>query len=274
MFKPVLLAMSAALAAPSPAVVSFGSVGPGVDAVSARIGGEPGRFLFDSGGGTSLVTPDFARRIGCTPWGKITGFRATGERIDLQRCPASPISVGGKSAKTRELAVFDLARVMGPHPPALDGLIALDAFDGQTVTLSVAQNRLTIETAASTAEIAAHAIPVPVRFVRDAQGAALTVDMGVPTSKGLLWMEVDTGNAGPSFVDQHVAELLGLSLDKARVLGQSLDAPLARGARLSGPVQVGDFILDGNLGRGFLRRWDVTFDLAHSRGWISPSRSE
>ena len=35
--------------------------------IQATIGGKPGTFLFDTGGGVTNISPDFAKSIGCKP---------------------------------------------------------------------------------------------------------------------------------------------------------------------------------------------------------------
>ena len=60
---------------------------PGAGAgLRASVGGHEAVFLFDTGEGISTVTPAFASQIGCKPWGQTTGFRMSGERLDLRRC--------------------------------------------------------------------------------------------------------------------------------------------------------------------------------------------
>src|SRR3954462_11480201 len=52
----------------------------------AKVQGHEGLFLFDTGGGISYISPSFAQTIGCKPWGQITGFMLTGQRLDMSRC--------------------------------------------------------------------------------------------------------------------------------------------------------------------------------------------
>jgi hypothetical protein len=238
----------------------------GIERVEAVISGHRGTFLFDSGVGTSAVTPATAEAIGCKPWAKVTGFRATGERLDLPRCNPASIVIGSTTTKLPQLSIIDLTRFMGAGAAGLSGIIGLDALAGRVVTLDVAGHQLAIEDATSLAGIRRTATEVPIRLVRDAEGAALTVDMGVPTRSGISWMELDTGNYGPSMVDKSIAGLFGL--DPALASAQQWQVPLSGSIAISGPVVVKDLILDGNLGRDVLRHWLVTLDLANGRGWI------
>ena len=237
-----------------------------IEALSLKIDGHAGTYMFDSGLGTSAVTPATARVIGCTPWGKVTGFRATGERVDVERCNAATLDFGPISRRMPQLSVIDLQRFMGPVGARFAGAIGLDALDGRVVTLSVADHTLTVETDASTRRIAAEGREVPIRLVRSAEGAALTADLGVSTRLGEVWMEIDTGNYGPSLIDKRAAGLVGL--DPAKTPPQPLASMMVGKAHIGGSAVVRDLILDGDLGREALREWDVTLDLARGRGWL------
>ena len=241
----------------------------GIDAMQVEVAGRSGLYMFDSGWGVSALTPGTAAAIGCEPWGKITGFRATGERVDLQRCNATELMFGTLKRRLKETSVVDLTKYMGAAGEQFAGGIGLDAFDGQVVTLSVSQRSLTIEDERSARRVETAATEVPIRLVRDSQGAALTADIGIPTRLGTVWLEIDTGNYGPSRIDRRAATLLGLDPEtKGR---QPLDVKVAGTLRLGGAGVVGDLIMDGNIGRDALKNWDVTLDLAHQRGWLRPT---
>lgn len=275
LFRQRLLVLGiATLVAPSAGwtrdVLTLYASSAGIETIKATVDGQEGTYLFDSGIGTSGVTPAVAAAIGCKPWGKITGFRATGERLDVPRCNSSTVKIGAFATTLPQLSVFDLARFMGPASAGLAGAIGLDVFVGRTVTLDVANHQLAIEDAASLEAIRKTAVEVPIRLVRVAEGAALTVDIGVPTLSGMAWMELDTGNYGASMVDRSIASAFGLNVSETKL--QQWTVPLSDRLKLSGPVIVRDLILDGNLGRDVLRRWQVTLDLANGRGWIRTIR--
>ncbi|WP_211564610.1 retropepsin-like aspartic protease [Gluconobacter kondonii] len=241
-----------------------------IAATQAMVGDQPGLFMFDSGIGTSSITPATAKRIGCIPWGKVTGFRAIGERLDLSRCNTTSVTVGAFRVSMPQVVVIDLEKFMGPSARKFSGILGLDLFAGQIVTLDVADNRVVLEDHQSLAEIRRAGTEVPIRLVRAAEGAALTVDLGVPTRQGLLWMEIDTGNYGPSLIDRKAAALV--SLDASKTTRQDWRVTPKPGLESSGTAVVRDLILDGDLGRDVLRHWVVTVDLATGHGWIKQSK--
>lgn len=232
-------------------------------------GGGDDLFLLDTGGGITLVGPAYAQRLGCTPWGRVTGFRMRGDRLDLPRCDGATLKIGGRTRRLPSALVLDLARFLPKDAPALAGSLALDAFAGEAVTLDLAGRRLIIETPASLKARIAHAVEAPVRVSREAGGLARVPLIGIPTPRGLLWMELDCGSDGPIIMAPHAAEVLGL--DPKQKTGQTISAVVAPGLTLTGKVQIEELILDGNIGAPILKHWLVTLDLAHERLWLSPS---
>lgn len=241
----------------------------GALAMEARIGDQEGIFLFDGGWGVSAVSPDMAKRTGCHPWGQLTGFRAIGERVDMPQCQPVTLSVEGHAYPLPTVGVLDIQKFMPTDSPVYAGGIGLDAFSGKTVTLRAHAGEIVVEDAVSLRRRIASAHAIPIRLVRDVEGASLTVDVGIPIPAGTLWMELDTGNTGPTMIGKHIAGLIGLDPDKP--LGQVLSMAIVPGVVVQGPAAVQDLILDGDIGLDFLNQWDLTLDLAHERGWVSPA---
>ncbi|MGI3778523.1 MAG: hypothetical protein ACRYGC_14630 [Janthinobacterium lividum] len=241
----------------------------GASGLRGEVAGHAGLFLFDTGGGVTTVAPATAALSGCRPWGRVTGFRATGERMDTPRCDDLRVSLGGQEFTAPTASVLDLGALMGPDMPSLSGLIALDLFAGRSITIRPLAHELVVETASSLAERIRGATEVPIRPVRDAEGVALTVDGAVATPAGRAWMELDTGNLGPLMVGEHVASLL--DLDPSRPDRQPASFALVGGVAVSGPARVGRLIMDGDIGEDVLGRWDVTLDLANERAWFRPT---
>lgn len=233
-----------------------------------EVDGKPRRFLLDTAGGITVIARPFAEAIGCTPWGRVTGFRMRGDRLDLPRCDDVGLKAAGVPLKVPTAGVIDFSTLLPKDAPPLDGSVALDAFAGRGVTLDLAGRRLIVETPDSLKARAAQGVEVPVRFSREATGLALTPFVAAPTSKGRIWLELDCGSTGALVIGKHVADLVGL--DPAAKGGQPVEMALVGGPKMSGKAQVEDMILDGNIGVPILSRWVVTLDLAAERAWIAP----
>src|SRR3546814_5637310 len=64
-------------------------------AVRVEANGVPGLLAFDTAGGHTIVSPEFAAAAGCAPWGGLGGFTMTGKRLDMPRCDDIEFSAGG-----------------------------------------------------------------------------------------------------------------------------------------------------------------------------------
>ena len=237
-------------------------------ALTAVVGGVPRRYLFDTGGGLSSVSAATAAAAGCTPWGRVTGFNMFGRRGDSPRCDGLAFEIGGRRYAPAVTGLIDMAK-LNPRDSALDGIAALDLFADRAITLDLAAGRIVVESEASLAERVRGMTPLPIRTNREASGSTISVLAGVPSERGTLWMELDSGNGGTILVSKPVASLVGL--DSAVAGKQRADFAVAPGVRvLSEDGYTPDMTMDGNLGMPFLRHWLVTLDLRNGRAWIGP----
>ena len=265
------LALSTAAAAQTaPLTVPLGDYF-GIRTVEVTVAGETGQFLFDTGGGVSIISPALAEKVGCTPFAQITGFRLSGERLTMPRCDDLAIAIDGETLSVPSAGVFDLAPLLPPDGPRIEGLIALDVLATRPFTLELEAGRLTFETPESLAARIATAIELPIQFHRQAGGISLTVMARVPTARGALWMQLDSGSDGAILLAKTSAEPLGLDPDIER---QPLRLALrgADGREIAAQVQarVRDMIIDGNIGAPVMKDWIMTFDLAQGRLWVQP----
>lgn len=245
-------------------------LGPSV-AVQATVNGVPGRFIFDTGEGVTSITPAFAEKIGCRPWGQISGYQMAGRRIDMERCDDINVAIGKHHARRATVGVLDLMSLLPKDAPLLDGSIALDVFEGTAITIDQIGGRIVLETPSTLKKRIAGAIEIPVRPVRDAQGLALTFDAGVRTPKGFAWMELDTGNFGGFIIGKHLAPVLGL--DPNATHEQSLELDIGGKLKASSSAEIRDLIMDGNIGQRILHDRLLTLDLKSYRAWLSaPAR--
>jgi hypothetical protein len=234
----------------------------------AKLGGQDGTFLFDSGSGISSLSPEFARAIGCRPWGQITGFRMTGQRLDMQRCDNVTISVAGKSLPASTLGVFDISKYLPSDVGHIDGTIALDLFANQALTLSYGGHFIRLVDQSTLGNETKGLRSMPVHLVRDAEGLALTVNLPVVTPAGTAWFEMDSGNTSNLvLVNKALAPLF--QLKTGGMDGSAISLELENGTAFIGAARVLELILDGNLGTSFLATHNVTVDLSHQTAWIS-----
>jgi O-acetyl-ADP-ribose deacetylase (regulator of RNase III) len=199
-------------------------------AVHANVGGHDGFFAFDTGGGISLLTPAFAEKIGCKPWGRLSGFAMMGNRIDAPRCDDVPMTIGGQKLIVPAAGVFDLMSLYAKDATPLDGSLALNMFEGKAITIDFPAKTLTVESEATLKKRMAAGTEVEARLTREAQGRALAVSVAVPTPQGKVWMELDSGNSRTILISKPYASLFGLDPDRKEP--QRIDFPLAGSIRV------------------------------------------
>jgi len=259
-------------AEPTPAwVIPLTSYLGAVPSMQVQVGGSPATVLLDTAGGLTVLTPGGADKAKCEPWGRLSGMRMRGDRLDLPRCDGVKLKVADHWITIPVAGVWDFSKLLPKDAPPLDGSVALDAFAGQVVTLDLAGDRLIVETTASAKARTAHATELPMRLAREVGGASLTPLVAIPTAKGKLWFELDCGSDGALIVNRAVAAALGL--DPAATHSQPVNLALAPQVQLQGSAQVQDLVVDGNIGMPILRQWVITMDLAHERLWLSPAKS-
>jgi hypothetical protein len=271
---PALLAAPMHAAADTPAArpLAVLKLEPYRKSVAVRVvaNGAPGLFTLDTAGGNTVVSPAFAAAAGCKPWGRMVGFQMTGNRLEMPRCDDFTLSIDGHVLRAPSAGVLDITAMIAKDAKPVDGSLALDVFDGQTISIDFAAGELVVESPGSARERVAGARELPLRLVRE-YGVALAAMVEVPTREGIVRFELDSGNGGTILVSKPYAALFGLDPEAQGPQHGAFE--LAPGIRAEGLMFTPDLTIDGNIGMPFLKNWVITLDLAEGRLWIQPSRA-
>lgn len=230
----------------------------GMRTVSVEIGKYPFTFLVDTGGGTTMITPEACQILGLEPYGLDKGHRMSGELVEIRRYEQLEIGIGDWNAVIAPIGVFDLNRLLPRELPALDGILALDAFRGHVITLDWPMGEIRVHAGEQDPEENATAVSaVPYRVASGESGRFFTVLLPVQARRGLLWFLLDSGNIRGTLVAQFVVDEKLLDIDPD--LNCELIIPNLPSIRLA--VEKVDLIVDGALGTHFLSQGSVTLDL-------------
>ncbi len=234
--------------------------------LTADVGGKTAKMMFDSGGGSTVFSPRLAAAARSTVFGRGTGFRHDGSRIDGRRGTAVALRFGSFT-RNDEVGVLDLDAMLRGLPP-LDGIVSLETFAGRALTVDLARDRLTIETPASLSSRIRAMKELRVRIAHQAGGASLDLFVAIEGRHGPLWFELDSGNTQGVLLAPHSLTELGLA---EKPVGATLDVSLPiRGlGQVRCKASVKELIYDGLLDFGFLQRHVVSLDLANGRGWAA-----
>lgn len=213
-------------------------------------------MLVDTGGGATLVTPQVAREIGCTPFGRDVGHRMSGEAVEFQRCESLTLSSGAWQQRVEPVAVFDIGRLLPPELPRLDGVLALDAFRGNVVTLDWKAGTLTVH-GPEESDLAVRESGIPFRIATGDAGRFFSALVPVKAARGTLWFLIDSGNIRGTLVARHVVGERWLATDADGTTALEIGARPAIPLRL----EPADLVIDGALGTDWLLGGPVTLDL-------------
>lgn len=236
-------------------------------AVRVEIAGKQRLFSLDTAGGVSFISPELAKELKCEKGARLVGFRMTGDKLDTPRCDKIPLTIDGHAFTIPVAGVYETGQLAAKDAAkTVDGLLALDIFEGKTVTFDFAGGKIIVETSRSARERARTATELPARLARELSGRALAMELDVPTPMGTLEFEIDSGNGGTILVGKPYARHFGIDPDKGPQHGK---VALGSGIVAEGLVFPADITLDGNLGMPFLKDYLVTMDLADGRVWLA-----
>jgi hypothetical protein len=260
------VAASAGAAGPQPTVLKMEQFRRSV-ALRVEVGGKERLFQFDTGGGNSFISPEIAKELNCEKGARVVGFRMTGDKLEAPRCDDVALNIGGQRFIVPTAGVYQVGE-FNAKGVTVDGLLALDVFEGKTITMDFAGLKLIVETPESAAARVAGATELPARLVREMGGYALAIDIQVPSKFGHLGFQLDSGYGGTLLIAKPYAAAFGFDPDKGPRLGSF---PIGKGITASGLVMPAGITLDGNLGMPFLKNYLVTLDLAAGRVWLAPN---
>jgi hypothetical protein len=260
------LCSTAAAAAEQPIILKMEQFRRSV-AMRVEVGGKERLFQFDTGGGNTFISPEIAKELKCEKGAQVVGFRMTGDKLEAPRCDDVAITIGGHRFTSPTAGVYQVGD-FNAKGVTVDGLLALDVFEGKTITMDFAGLKLIVETPDSAAARIVGATELPARLVREAGGYSLGIEVQVPSKMGHLGFQIDSGNGGTLLIAKPYAAAFGFDPDKGPKMGSF---PIGKGIEASGFVMPAGITLDGNLGMPFLKNYLVTLDLDKGRVWLKPN---
>ncbi|MDR6339529.1 hypothetical protein HNQ91_002580 [Filimonas zeae] len=178
--------------------------------VKATVNGITGSFLFDTGAGITLFTKSFFNKL---PWSKrkdggYTGFRATGERLDLDLYEVKDFQLGTIKKAREEVSWLDV------NLGGIDGIISLKLLEAWPFTIDFRKNVLRLDNSQSlaTAEKTAYSLPLQLEQSRN---KALTIFTYFRVNDSLtLQFSLDSG-AGKDIYRIHARYMQQLGVNPA-----------------------------------------------------------
>ena len=195
------------LAKSKPVSIPFTTNSDGMVILPATVGGTiSAQVIFDTGAGLDILAPSLIEKVHGKPAGQFTGFRMTGERLDIPLFVVPELSVGPVVKKNTLVGSWDVLDKM--H---LDGIVSLNDFREQPVTFDFVNKVVIFETPDSLAQRRAAATSAPMKF-DDQRGITLDVFADFLIGDQPAQCEIDTGS--PSLtVSSRYMDRLGIEKD-------------------------------------------------------------
>ncbi len=236
--------------------------------ITVKVGNGTHTFIFDTGGGETVITPEIASAIGCVPYGRAIGFRAGGEQVAFEYCDNVLLQLGTVPIAHGRVGVFDFKGLLPPGVPRVDGSVSLQSFRDRPVTIDLGRGKVTLETTNTLAMRTKAMRPVMIRVATGPTGAETAVYVAARIGGRRVWLLLDSGNGDPLLIAPHVARMAGLPGNDGDV---SVEVDSLGAIRL--PARTTQMIYDGVLGAAFMEEWVFTLDLRSSRMWATPVAS-
>ncbi|MGA8275165.1 MAG: pepsin/retropepsin-like aspartic protease family protein [Thermoplasmata archaeon] len=269
--------------------VRLESIGGHVVHVPVQVGASVRtRFILDTGIGLNLVSTELCARVG----GRATGETYSGKRMSgqevltpLARVPS--LALGSHRVDDALVGVFPPG-LLPPDWGFVEGFLSPSFFANIPFTIRRAAGTLTLEGETPPEAKSEPRTVVPVIVRRSGPELTLFVELELPNGRRVT-VEVDTGSSN-LILDTRFMEELGVreetpghrKAEEADETGYRYLRHLAplrgrvflRGApnlaQIDPVVMFQKIIHDGLLGDDFLKSFDVTYDIAHSRLLFAP----
>lgn len=237
--------------------------------VPVMIGEYRTEFILDTGIGVNIISSELAKKLGCpTTNVTFTGQRMSGQKVTIPLSWVRSLSLGPHRQQFVTVGVLDFTDFIphGPEWDSIEGFLSLNFFRTQAFTLDYANRCLRLENPQQ-------GTPVELKL-KDEDGVALTAFAYADVNGQKALLEVDSGSDSLILHDRYrpagltVKTVEGKDETGHRFVRRFGTLPgyvAFAGQRQSDPrVMFQDIIYDGLLGHDYLRRFTVTFDLAHS----------
>ncbi|PKV66493.1 retropepsin-like aspartic protease [Pontibacter ramchanderi] len=237
--------------------------------VEVTIQGQTYNFLFDTGGGETFISPEVARELGYTPYGRGVAYRMSGERFSYQKMDSVRLTVGKVSFPQTTVGVWDVMRVLPGELPKVDGVLSLKSFQGKMLTIDLANNQLKLETSTSLRRQRNKLTPLKSRFASGLDGNELSVFLEVLRQGRSYWFLFDTGNISELLLSHHTAAEWGLQNDTTsqRIALNPIAIQLGN-RKLVSRAAAESILYDGVLNYSLISQARFTIDFTTKEVWM------
>ena len=231
-------------------------------------------FLFDTGGGITILSPKIVKEINKSTYGNSVGFRMSGEKIEWKLSDSLNIEIGGINFFHSYVGVFDVMSLLPEEFKRIDGVISLKTFEKTNVTLNLSKNILIVETEESMEEKIKNMDLVQSRFVNGPNGSELNIFIGTQVNHRLWWFLFDTGNIAQTIISTNIAGEWGLTYEENEITEIGKHKFEIAGDSIASPTIIDKIIYDGALSFDFIHQSEYTISFKEEKIWTKRNSSQ
>lgn len=236
--------------------------------VKVEIENKTYNFLFDTGGGLTIVSPEIVKEINKSAYGNSVGFRMSGEKIETKLCDSVNIKIGRIDFFHASVGVFDIMSLLPKELKQIDGLISLKTFEQMKIVLNLSENKLIIETDESFDEKIKSMDLVESRFANGTNGTELNIFIGTPFNHHLWWFLFDSGNISQTKISTNVAKEWGLKMNNEGAITEVGEFKFAiANDSITVPTVIDKIIYDGALSFDFIYQSEYAISFKDKKVW-------
>ncbi len=255
----------------SPAQIPLINAGNRQWQVRAELNGTPGMFAVDTGSDTTIITPEFAKKLGLLKTavrGRFAGPNPLGQHVRYAHL--SYLRLGSFLYVNFYVPILDLNHLSQATHTHLDGILGANVLVKTTCTLDWKNNLLTLN--ADAVAPPTNSLPI---VLRQHRLAVIALVNGHPVE-----FTLDTGAYSSSLTEKEIARLQIPAAKKAQIKMPRADiseiSPLQQTQVILdtfqlGPINRNNFPVltwhDNVLGMDLLESWTITFNA--NDHWLS-----
>lgn len=233
------------------------------------IGGTTYPFLFDTGGGDTMLTPELAAIVCKKIYGKGVGYRMDGEMATYRKCDGIDMKIGSTELFHPTVAVLDIMSYLPSAAPKIYGMISLKSFRDKVISLDLPASRLIFETKRSAKKKKKQMTLLDSRFPTGPSGNELNILLGLRRNGELYWFLFDTGNGHHPRMSPQTAYDWGLQQDPAST-GTVHNTEISFGKRKETfDFDTDEIIYDGALNFNIIAKKAYLIDFVKEQVWMN-----
>jgi hypothetical protein len=192
-----------------------------------------------------------------------------GESIKYQKCDSVSIGLGKLTILQASVGVWDVMSLLPDDFPRIDGVISLETFSNQLITLDLLNNSLIVETPTSFRKKTRKATLIRSRFANGLSGQELTLFLGCIKNGITYWFLFDSANLDNVLFSHQTAYEWGLEPLEQASRKEYFNQPIVlNNSTIMSTISSTVIIHDGALNFEVLSQFQFHLDLKKNRVWI------